>query len=45
MWLLLSYDQGYQDRIRTYMDTHFQKIDTVEFSSGLTLYEYKMRYD
>ncbi len=44
LWLLLSYDQGYQEDLRLYFDTHYQRLDTKNFSPGLDLYEYKMRY-
>ena len=44
-WLLLSYDQGYQDVVRAYFDTHFQQLTKQELSPGLTLYSYKLRYD
>ena len=44
-WLLQSYDQGYQEKMRIYFDTHFQRLQSVVFSQGLTLYEYKLRYD
>lgn len=44
-WLLLSYDQGYAENIRIYMDTHLERIDSKTFSPGLTLYVYKLRYD
>lgn len=45
MWLLLSYDQGYQEKIRGYMDSHYQLLQKQTFSPGMTLYEYKLRYD
>jgi len=44
LWLLLSYDQGYQETLRLYFDTHYQRLLVKTFSPGLTLYEYKMRY-
>lgn len=44
LWLLLSYDQGYQEDIRMYFDTHFQRLNEYDFSPGLSLYEYKLRY-
>ena len=44
-WILLSYDQGYQEDIRLYFDTHYQRTDERVFSPGLTLYKYKLRYD
>ncbi len=45
IWLLLSYDQGYEESIRTYFDTHFERTETRTFSVGLNLYKYKLRYD
>ncbi len=44
LWLLLSYDQGYQEELRLYFDTHFQRLGEFEFSPGLTLYKYQLRY-
>src|SRR6185437_11881138 len=41
VWLLLSYDQGYNENIRMYFDTHFQRVDHQTFSPGLDIYEYK----
>jgi len=45
LWLLLSYDQGYEEDIRSYMDSHYERILTREFSHDLGLYAYKIRYD
>jgi mannosyltransferase len=45
LWLLMSYDQGYEEDLRIYMDTHLERLDVREFSPGLTLYVYKLRYD
>ncbi|MDE2041393.1 MAG: hypothetical protein KGI59_03380, partial [Patescibacteria group bacterium] len=45
LWLLLSYDQGYEQAIRMYFDTHYERTDNVNFSPGLNLYAYKLRYD
>jgi mannosyltransferase len=45
LWLLLSYDQGYENQIYQYFETHFQRISQHQFSPGLSLYEYKLRYD
>lgn len=44
-WLLLSYDQGYSEKLRIYFDTHFERVASMDFSPGLVLYEYKLRYD
>jgi len=45
LWLLLSYDQGYQDQVRLYMDTHYARVISKNFSPGLDLYVYQLRYD
>lgn len=45
LWLLLSYDQGYQEKIRQYFDSHYQLLWKGQFSAGVSLYEYKLRYD
>ncbi len=44
-WLILSYDQGYNQAIKDYYDNHFQQLTHRQFSPGLTVYEYKIRYD
>jgi len=44
VFLLLGYDQGYNDQVRLFMDKHYQRLDMKEFSPGLTLYTYKLRY-
>ena len=45
VWLLLSYDQGYQQNIQDYFDSHYQRVYSKTFSPDLTLYVYKIRYD
>jgi mannosyltransferase len=45
LYLLLSYDQGYEDKIKSYFDSHFQMVDQRSFSKDLNLYVYKLRYD
>jgi hypothetical protein len=44
-FLLLSYDQGYEDDVRIYFDEHFHRLEAREFSPGLRLYVYQLRYD
>ncbi len=44
-WLMLSYDQGYNDKIRDYYDNHFERLEAHEFSKNLWVYSYKVRYD
>jgi hypothetical protein len=42
---MLSYDQGYNDKLKTYYDSRFERVTTKDFSDGLTVYKYKIRYD
>lgn len=42
MYLILSYDQGYEKEFKTYLDNNFKKVDEREFSPDLTLYQYKI---
>lgn len=44
IYVVLSYDQGYQHKITTFLDTHYQRLFEKKFSSGLQLREYKLRY-
>lgn len=43
-FLLLSQDQGYEKELRTYFDSHFERLEQKEFSPGLTMAVYKFRY-
>lgn len=44
-WLVLSFDQGYQSKIKDYYDQHFERLEAHTFSSDLHVYAYKLRYD
>jgi len=44
-WLMLSYDQGYNKDLKDYYDKHYQKVSEHKFSPGLSIYEYRIRYD
>lgn len=44
LYIVLSYDQGYQKDIEHYLDTHYQRKKLIIFSPGLELREYKLRY-
>lgn len=44
-YLLLGYDQGYEDDLKNYFDSHYQKLEEKNFSAGLNLYVYKLRYE
>lgn len=43
LWLVLSYDQGYEDAILGYFDSHYERIEEQQFSEGITLYAYQLR--
>jgi hypothetical protein len=45
VYLLLSYNQGYEKDIKDYFDSHYQKLSEQNFSDDLNLYVYKLRYD
>ena len=45
LWLLLSYDQGYEEDIRLYFDNNFERIEARNFSQGLNMYVYRLRYE
>ncbi len=42
LWLLLSYDQGYEQKIRHYFDSNYERLESKTFSPGLTLHAYKL---
>ncbi|MGE5297562.1 MAG: glycosyltransferase family 39 protein [Acidobacteriaceae bacterium] len=44
-FVILSYDQGYEDSVRLYFDKNFQRLDYKNYSPGLDVYEYRLRYD
>jgi 4-amino-4-deoxy-L-arabinose transferase-like glycosyltransferase len=44
-WLLLSYDQGYKEDMHLYFDNKYERVLAKNFSPGLDLYVYKLRYD
>ena len=45
VWLLLSYDQGYQSDIKSYFDDHYRQLGDYELSPGMSLILYQLRYD
>lgn len=45
IYVVLSYDQGYQSKIQNYMDTHYKRIEKQQFSPGLEVDAYQLRYD
>ncbi len=44
-WLILSFDQGYNKDLKNYYDTNFQRLEARQFSKGLNVYTYRLRYD
>lgn len=43
IYLLLSYDQGYEKQIKQYFDDNFLKIEAITFSPKLNLYVYDLK--
>lgn len=44
-YLLLSYDQGYEEDIKHYFDSRYQRVSAQTFSNDLNLYVYRLRYN
>ena len=44
-WLVLSYDQGYNKKLKDYYSDHYKKLSEKQFSPGLTVSEYRVHYD
>lgn len=45
VYLLLSYDQGYESQIRNYFESNYERVYEHTYSHDLTLYVYRLRYD
>lgn len=45
VYLLLSYDQGYEKQVHDYFESHYKRLYTQQYSNDLTLYVYRLRYD
>jgi hypothetical protein len=45
LFVVLSYDQGYQKDIQQYLDTHYQLLETKDFSETIEVRVYKLRYN
>lgn len=43
IYIVLSYDQGYESQIRTYLD-QFELLEKHQYSVGLEIRKYKLRY-
>lgn len=44
-YLLLSYNQGYEQDIKRYFDLHYQRLYAHTYSHDLSLYVYRLRYN
>lgn len=44
IYIVFSYDQGYEKKIKQYMDNHYLRLIAKKFSPGLELRAYKLRY-
>lgn len=45
VFVVLSYDQGYEDNIQAYFDKNYMLLSVEKFSPGLQIREYRLRYD
>ncbi len=45
LWLLLSYNQGYQPAVQSYFSDHYRRLAAYTLSPGMTLELYQLRYD
>lgn len=45
IFVVLSYDQGYEKQIITYFDSKYELLNTKKFSEGIQTRVYKLRYD
>lgn len=44
-WLVLSYDQGYEDEVLARFDAEYDRLGVSTPSDGLTVYHFRLRYD
>jgi len=45
LFVVFSYDQGYAQQIRMFLDTHYQLLDDQEFGENIKVRVYQLRYD
>jgi hypothetical protein len=45
MYVVLSYDQGYEKKLKNYLDMHYKRLELRKFSPGLELRKYQLKYD
>lgn len=44
IFIVYSYDQGYENTIKQYFEHHYKRLSLRKFSPGLEVYVYKLRY-
>ena len=42
-WVILSYNQGYENQIKSYFDSHYARVEEKNFSPNLNVYAYRLR--
>jgi uncharacterized membrane protein len=45
MFVVLSYNQGYEEKIEYYLDNNFEELDETDFASDITVRVLRLRYD
>lgn len=45
MYVVLSYDQGYEDDLKKYLDNNYKRLELKNFSPGLELRKYQLKYE
>lgn len=45
LFVLLSYDQGYEAQIQDYLDHNLERLDQRDYSENMRLLVYRLRYD
>ncbi len=45
LYVLMAYDQGYEEDMRIYLDSNLERVESRRFSPELNLYVYKLRYE
>jgi uncharacterized membrane protein len=45
LFVVFSYDQGYQKKVTAFLDTHYKRDSYVKFSPGLEVREYQLQYN
>lgn len=45
IYMIFSYDQGYEKEMKDHMDNHYERLDLQQVSEGIEIRVYKIRYD